>query len=148
MRVAQAFFSSAGSCRHPAWLCVAPPSCGRSLTFCHRAPLRYGGSLAGCWRTPLRWTVSLHGRVPLQSWVRQRSAYMAADGLSAGGMATSGISVAVAGAVYGYLYLPLFFWSEPVCGRLEGVISGLMLLTYMTTQLFQVCFLTPKFSES
>ena len=67
-------FSSTGSCRHPAWLCVAPPSCGRLLTFCHRAPLRYGGSLAGCRRTPLRWTVSLRGRVPLQSWVRQGSA--------------------------------------------------------------------------
>ena len=72
---------------------------------------------------------------------------MAADGLSAGGVATSGISVAVAGG----LRLSLsstFFWSETVCGRLEGVINGLMLLTYMTIQLFQVCFLTPKFSES
>ena len=66
-------FSSAGSCRHPAWLCVAPPLVRSLVDFlppCASTLRR----LTGCRRTPLRWTVSLRGRVPLQSWVRQGSA--------------------------------------------------------------------------
>ena len=153
MRVAQAFFSSAGSCRHPAWLCVAPPSCGRSLTFCPQvdglfaragtfAELGsaevgvYGGYWSFGWWYGYEWYFSCSGWCSLWWKVYGFLFFIFL-------IVLLGSSTAARQFVAKLVDLPVV-----LLNRCAVVFSGLMLLTYMTTQLFQVCFLTPKCSES